>query len=160
MIFDRKAALAAALALGLALALAPGCEQGPESLKDGYYTAEMADYGQDGWKEYLTIYVNDGTIASAEFNAVNRGGLLRSWDQDFIQRTHLKYKIHPNLFPRLYASYLVSVKEPARILPVAPARRTHEVFIRLAEAALAGSRAGDMAVRIVPRPPTSHPDDI
>jgi major membrane immunogen (membrane-anchored lipoprotein) len=144
----------------LALFLAAGCDDQSGALKDGYYTAEVADYGAEGWREYLTIYVNDGAISTAEFNAANRSGLLRSWDQDYIHQSYLKYRVNPNLFPRLYASYLVTVQDPGRVQPVSRGRRTHEVFVRLAEAAIGASLDGDASVRSIQRPPTAHPDDI
>ena len=75
-------------------------------------------------------------------------------------KIYTSYHVNPNLFPRLYASYLVSVQDPARIQPLARGRRTHEVFIKLAQAAIAGSRAGTQGVMTIPRPESAHPEDI
>jgi major membrane immunogen (membrane-anchored lipoprotein) len=141
-------------------ALAAGCEDQSGAMRDGYYTAEVEDYDADGWKEFLTIYVNDGSIATAEFNAVNKSGMLRTWDQDYVRQIHLRYHVNPNLFPRLYANYLVSVQDPARIQPLARGRRTHGIFIKLAQAAIEGSRTGRQGVMTIPRPKTDHPEDI
>jgi len=61
-------------------------------LKDGYCTAEMDDFdsgdrtpgnitgiGHEGWKEYITIYVRNSRIITAECNAENESGLIKSW---------------------------------------------------------------------------------
>ena len=60
------------LASVLVLAVITSCA-GFNSMKDGYYTAEMSEYSH-GWKEYLRIQVKNGTIVSAEFNAKNKSG--------------------------------------------------------------------------------------
>ena len=38
------------------------------ALKDGYYTAQAAQFSH-GWKEYITIMVKGGAIVSVEYNA-------------------------------------------------------------------------------------------
>jgi major membrane immunogen (membrane-anchored lipoprotein) len=140
--------------------LAAGCDDTGPGLKDGYYSARVDESDADGWREFLTIFVNDGTIATAEFNASNRGGMLRSWDQDHVRGVYLRHKVNPNLFPRLYCGYLVSVQDPARVQPVGGGRRSHEIFVALAEAAIKASRLGLTAVADVRRPVTAFPEDI
>ena len=151
------------LAVGLAVAAAVISVIFDESgggVKDGYYTAQLSSYDDEGWREYLTIFVNDGKIATAELNATNQSGMLRSWDQEFIHQSHIKYNITPNHFSRLYCGRLVSFQDPAGVLPSLPGRRTHEIFIKLAEAALRASRAGRLEVVEIERPETNFPDDI
>ncbi|MDL2226432.1 hypothetical protein LJB86_02110 [Deltaproteobacteria bacterium OttesenSCG-928-M10] len=44
-----------------------GCSSGGPGLRDGYYTAEAAEFDQLGWKEFLTIYVNNNIIVTAGY---------------------------------------------------------------------------------------------
>jgi major membrane immunogen (membrane-anchored lipoprotein) len=145
--------------LAIIIALA-GCQERTNVLVDGYYTAQVAGFGPDGWKEYLTVYVNDGTIATAEFNAFNASGLLRSWDQDYISDIYLKYGVNPNHFPRLYANTLVSVQDPSRIQAVTGGRNTHAILVALAVEVINSSRTGNTAVIEINRPEVIYPDDI
>ncbi len=48
-------------------------------LKDGFYTAEMAEFSH-GWEEYLIIQVKNNKIVSAEYNARNESGFIKAWD--------------------------------------------------------------------------------
>jgi major membrane immunogen (membrane-anchored lipoprotein) len=158
-----KSGLLAVLAVFLAVAaatIAVRFDSPGQVLKDGYYTAQLDNFDKDGWREYLTIFVNDGAVATAELNAVNETGMLRSWNQDYVRDIYLKHRINPNHFARLYCGRLVSFQRPQNVLPAFPARKTHEIFIRLAEAALSSSRAGNLEVVEIPRPRTQFPDDI
>jgi major membrane immunogen (membrane-anchored lipoprotein) len=148
------------MALIVLPAMAAGCRQSQQVLHDGYYTAQSAQYCAEGWKDYLTIYVNDGVIATAEFNAVNSSGLLRSWDQDYMSKIYDRYHVNPNLFPRLYINYLLSVQDPDQIQPAKHGRKTHEIFVLLARQAIESSRLGNLSVAEVHLPQTRFPDDI
>ena len=151
--------LAVCLAVVVALAAAR-FDESAHGLNDGYYTAQIKEYDEEGWREYLTIFVNYGAVATAEFNAVNSSGMLRSWDQEYIRKGFLKHKVNPNQFSRLYTGRLVSFQNPGGVLPAYPGRKSHDIFIRLAEAALASSRLGRLEVAEVDRPETRFPDDI
>lgn len=62
----------------LALLLCAGCatsapDPAPD-YRDGVYTAEAEDYSDSGWKDTVTVIVEDGKITEAEWNAVNEEG--------------------------------------------------------------------------------------
>jgi major membrane immunogen (membrane-anchored lipoprotein) len=138
----------------------PGCESQEGALKDGYYTAAASDFNADGWKDYLTIYVKNGSIVTAEYNAYNATGLLRSWDTDYLKSIRKPGSQSPNHYPRQYCSFLVAVQNPSRVQTIDGGRKTHEIFVALAKAALDYSRLGKNAIAEVSLPETSYPDDI
>jgi major membrane immunogen (membrane-anchored lipoprotein) len=136
------------------------CQTQQNKLQDGYFTAKNLNYDKNGWQEYLTIFVNDGIITTVEFNAQNNSGFLRSWDMDYISEEHERTGVNPNYYPRLYASYLIALQDPSRIQSITGGRRTHEIFINLAKAAINQSLIGDLKIIEVDIPPTEYPDDI
>lgn len=60
-----KKRIAAGMLLLFLFAAMTGCgEKG--GIKDGYYTAQAAEFSH-GWKEYVTIMVKGGSIVSVEY---------------------------------------------------------------------------------------------
>ena len=53
------------------------CGSRASDLKDGYYTAEQAEFDEHGWKEYVTICVSGGEIILIEYNAFNASGFIK-----------------------------------------------------------------------------------
>ena len=134
-----------------------GCSSGSSGLRDGYYTAEAADFDHLGWKEYLTIYVNNNTIVTAEYNAKNASGFLRSWDMDYMRRMNKATGTYPNKFSRAYTSALLNRQNPNQINAIYGAEQSHKIFQLLAEAAIDRARAGDKKVAFVSLPETAAP---
>ncbi|MDR1308844.1 MAG: FMN-binding protein [Deltaproteobacteria bacterium] len=150
-------------ALGLALLcllLIQGCHSQTDVLGDGFFTAMADGFDDDGWKDFLTIYVNNGSITTAEFNAFNEAGLLRSWDTDYMRTVHRKGGLNPNYYPRKYCSFLVAVQDPSRILPIEGGAKSHEIFLALAKAAIDYSRQRKNEIAEVRLPENGFPDDV
>jgi major membrane immunogen (membrane-anchored lipoprotein) len=139
---------------------AAGCNQRTNELTDGYYIAMAKDYDSEGWRDYLTICVNNGIITTAEFNAVNDNGLLRSWDMDYLSRVHVKGQLNPNHYPRQYCSFLISLQDPAKVRALEGGRRSHQIFVLLAKAAIDYSRNGIHDIAEVGLPENTHPNQI
>ena len=140
----------AALALAAALGVMGACVEGPQNfLRDGYYTAEAAEFDAQGWKEFLTIYVCDGRIVSAQYNSRNSRGFLRSWDMDDRRRGALPTGVNHSKYGRAYTVALLSRQDPSQVTPIPGATQTHPHFQRLAEAAMAKARDGDHRVAFV-----------
>jgi hypothetical protein len=51
------------------------CVNSRSRLHDGYFTAEADDFDTHGWKEFISICVNNGSITTVEYNAMDRGDL-------------------------------------------------------------------------------------
>ncbi|MDR3289225.1 MAG: FMN-binding protein [Peptococcaceae bacterium] len=136
----------------IAAALLSGCQGRDGTMRDGYYTAEATDYDSEGWKDFLTIYVSDNKIVTAEFNAYTRFGFLRSWDPDYQRQERTKTGLHPSEYLRTYTGELLNLQNPASVLVVAGAERQHQIFQLLAAAAMVQAQAGDKTIALVALP--------
>ena len=134
----------AGLILAFAAGLLAGCDSDQQNLlKDGYYTAEAAEFNSEGWKEFLTIYVSAGRIVSAEYNSKNVSGFLRSWDMADKRRSNLATGSNHSKYARAYTTALLNRQDPAKITPIPGAAQAHPNFQLLAAAAVAQSKAGN-----------------
>jgi major membrane immunogen (membrane-anchored lipoprotein) len=118
-------------------------------MRDGYYTAEAAGYDEEGWKDFLTIYVSDDSIVTVEFNARNSAGFIRSWDLDYQRGLRARTGITTGIYTRIYSSELRTSQNPAMVLAMSGAEKPHKAFRLLAEAAIVQAKAGDKAVAVI-----------
>ncbi|MDR1505915.1 MAG: FMN-binding protein [Treponema sp.] len=134
------------------LALTPGCTRDrlSGSLSDGYYTAEAASYDENGWKEFITIYVSSGKIVTVEFNGRNSSGLLKSWDSTYMRRMNEQDGTYPTEYTRVFCSSLLAGQNAASIDAVSGATNSRAAFKLLAEAAMNQSKRGSRQIAFVP----------
>jgi major membrane immunogen (membrane-anchored lipoprotein) len=125
---------------------------GGQRLADGYYTAEGASYDDYGWKDYITIYVDNNNIATVEYDAKNAGGFLRSWDMDYMRLMGTQLGIYPAIYSREYSAALLRLQGPEGIDALAGATRSYNVFKILAETAISQARAHNKNVALVELP--------
>lgn len=121
-------------------------------LKDGYYTAQAAQFNQ-GWKEYVTIMVKGGTIVSVEYNAENPSGFIKSWDNAYMQTMLHSNGTYPNEYTRYYAGQLLAGQRWDNIDALSGATSSYNSFQKLAFAVLEQARQGDSSIVVVD---TSH----
>jgi major membrane immunogen (membrane-anchored lipoprotein) len=131
------------------LLLLPGCQMREGGMHEGYYTAEASQFDDEGWKDFLTIYVTNDKIVTIEFNAYNEAGFLRTWDPDYQRRKKEETGLHPSEYLRRYTSELLSLQNPEKVLVVAGAEHPHRTFQLLTEAAINQAKAGDESVILV-----------
>lgn len=118
------------------------------TVKDGYYTAEMADFS-NGWKEYLRIQVKKGTIVSAEFNAKNTSGFIKAWDNSYMKNMSSIQETYPNKYTREYVQQLMNDQRDVQVDTVTGASHSGENFKKLVEAVLDQAKKGDSRTKIV-----------
>ncbi len=123
-----------------------------ETLQDGYYTAQAAEYNF-GWKEYITIMVKGGSIVSVEYNAENPSGFIKSWDNAYMQTMLHSNGTYPNEYTRYYASQLLERQQEEGIDAISGASSSYNSFQKLAAAVLEQARQGDSGIVFVD---TSH----
>ena len=128
---------------------------GQKAIRDGYYTAEMEDY-HHGWKEFLTIYVNSGKIVTAEYDAKNASGLIKSWDMDYMRRMNKTDGNYPNRYTRAYAAELITRQTAEDMDAISGATESYHLFKALADAAIGQALTGDKKVAFVKTPPAAH----
>jgi major membrane immunogen (membrane-anchored lipoprotein) len=132
--------------------LLAACQAQSGKMHDGYYTAKGSGYDEDGWKDFLTIYVSNNQIVTVEFNAKTRYGFVRSWDLDYQRRQQEKTGLHPSKYLRTFTTELLTLQDPANLLVVAGAEKQHAIFQLLAETAIAQAKAGDKTIAVVDLP--------
>ena len=124
-------------------------------MRDGYYTAETRGFDLYGWKEIVSIYVNNNKIVTVEYKAENASGFIKSWDMDYMRTMNAASGTYPNKYSRIYAADLLETQNPAKVDALTGATESFFVFRLLAEAAIARARAGDKEVALVDIPGTS-----
>jgi major membrane immunogen (membrane-anchored lipoprotein) len=153
----KKRAVPGLPALAMSLLLIAACSGGAESpggekLADGYYTAEAASYDRYGWKEYLTIFVDNSRIVTVEYNAKNASGFLKSWDMDYMRLMGSQAKTYPTAYSREYSAALLRLQGPEGIDALTGATDSYRSFKILAATAIAQARANDTNVALVELP--------
>ena len=125
---------------------------GNQKLADGYYTAEAASYNRHGWKEYLTIYVDNNNIVTVDFDAKNAAGFPRSWDMDYMRLMIARKGTYPTAFGREYSAALLRLQKPEGIDALTGATDSYNSFKILAATAISQARANDKNVALVELP--------
>ncbi|MDR3365151.1 MAG: FMN-binding protein [Clostridiales Family XIII bacterium] len=138
--------------IAISALLPGGCRGQDGEMRDGYYTAEAAAFDDEGWKDFITIYVADDKIVTAEFNARNSSGFVRSWDPVYQRMKRAETGLHPSEYLRTYTGELLNLQNPAKVLVVVGAERQHKAFQLLTEAAIVQAKAGDKTIAFVELP--------
>lgn len=121
------------LAAAALLLTSCGGRQDPSAMQDGTYTAQMAEYSH-GWREYVTITVKNGVIVTAEYNAENPSGFIKSWDNAYMKNMKMVTGTYPNEYTRYYASLLNGQKNVPEIDALTGATNSGANFKRLSQA--------------------------
>jgi major membrane immunogen (membrane-anchored lipoprotein) len=145
----KNAGIAAVFLLALGFA---GCRQDVPRLKDGYYLAEAENYDDYGWKEYVSVFINNNRIVSVEYNAINKSGLIKSWDMEYMRTMNAVSKTYPNEYARYYVTALLETQNPGKVDVLTGATTSFIAFRLLSSAALARARRGDKNVNYVDIP--------
>ena len=145
-------AIVAALSYSL---LFTGCKDNSankRALSNGYYVAEMKDFDSYGWKEFVSIYVNNGHIITVEYNAKNASGFIKSWDQDYMREMNAVDFTYPNKYTREYAFALLNFQDLSRIDVVSGATHSYQTFILLSHAVIEQAKKGNTQIALVEQP--------
>lgn len=125
------------------------CSTADKPMKDGYYTAEAAEFDEHNWKEYVTVCVSGGRVILVEYNAYNPAGFVKSWDMNYMRIMNAVDGTYPNAYTRAYTQQFISLQDTARIDVLVGATNSYHSFVRLMNAALQNARLGDDAIRLV-----------
>ncbi|GHV95251.1 hypothetical protein AGMMS50293_15710 [Spirochaetia bacterium] len=125
------------------------CAGNNSTLKDGYYTAEAAQFDEHGWKEYVTVCVSDGRIILIDYNAFNPSGFIKSWDMNYMRMMNASDGIYPNAYVRFYKEQAMSNQGTGGVEALSGATNSYKTFIVLTDAALENARLGLTETRLV-----------
>lgn len=136
--------------LAVAVLLLAGCgeNQNPSTMQDGTYTAQMAEYSH-GWREYVTITVKNGVVITAEYNAENPSGFIKSWDTAYMNNMKTVTGTYPNEYTRYYATLLKDQKDVPEIDALTGASNSGANFKLLSEAVVNKAKQGDSTIAYV-----------
>lgn len=139
-----KYVIFAVLLAGVILA---GCRDS-RGYKDGYYTAQTAEYSH-GYKEYVCILIKNNHIVSVEFNAKDYSGYIKSWDNEYMNRMKSVSGTYPNEYTRSYAAQLVESQDIEKVDAVTGASNSGKNFVKLVRAAFENAAEGNQEVAVV-----------
>lgn len=139
----KKIALGLALVILVIAALALLLRHSQRGMKDGYYTAEMAEFDEHGWKEYLCIQIKKGRIVSAEFNARNASGFIKAWDNSYMENMLRVTGTYPNKYTREYVQKLLEQQMDTEIDGISGASSSGNHFKLLAAAVVEQAKKGE-----------------
>ena len=123
-----------------------------KALSNGYYTAEAENYDDSGWKDFVSIYVNNGHIVTVEYDAKNKSGFIKSWDQDYMRNMNAAAGTYPGKYAKEYAADLLLNQDPKRIDAISGATHSYNKFIVLAGAVIEQARKGNKQIARVALP--------
>ena len=115
-------------------------------MRDGYYSAAAESFNREGWKAFITIYVRNDKIVTAEYNARNASGLILSWDVQSLRQLKTKMRIHPSRVVREYTQDLLNKQSPENIRCIPGDNYIYDSFMQLAAAAIAKAHSGDRSL--------------
>ena len=136
------------------------CLKNDLSMKDGYYTAEMAEYDASGWKEFVTIRVSGGKIIHVEYDAKNLSGYIKSWDMDYMRIMSNEKGIYPSAYFRYYSGELLQRQSAEGIDAVTGATDSYKLFILLSDAVLESAHLGETGIKLVSYPVSAVQNSI
>jgi major membrane immunogen (membrane-anchored lipoprotein) len=139
------------------LFLFQGCDD--KGMQDGYYTAEALNFDAHGWKEFVTVYIDNGSIVTVEYNAKNPGGFIKSWDPGYVREMEAVSGTYPDEYTRAYAASLLQWQTAEKVDALTGATESWVSFRLLAEAALNQSRRGEKQVALVAIPETGRREE-
>jgi major membrane immunogen (membrane-anchored lipoprotein) len=113
----------------------------------------MSGYDEYGWKEFMTVCVNNGIISQVEFNAKDIGGFIKSWDTGYMRAMKAASGTYPNEYSRFFSSQFMKNQNADSIDALAGATDSRNNFILLARAVLKSAKSGAAPVVVVPVPP-------
>ncbi|MDR1566269.1 MAG: FMN-binding protein [Treponema sp.] len=136
----------------LIAALVSACRGSSVKFSPGYYAAEAKNFDSHGWKEYVSIFINNNEIVTVEYNAKNAAGFIKSWDMDYMRAMNRVSGTYPNEYTRIYAGALLESQDPDRIDALSGATASYHSFKLLAKAAIVQAKAGDKSVSFIDIP--------
>lgn len=120
---------------------------------DGTYNASFINYDSYGYKDYLRVVVEDGIIATVEYDAVNENGGLRSEDFDYEQRMEGQKDTYPRRYSADLVNRFLESKDLKNIDTIAGATWSSECFIALITALEENLKTGNTQTLLVENVP-------
>ncbi|MDR2480247.1 MAG: FMN-binding protein [Treponema sp.] len=125
------------------------CAADTSVLKDGFYSAQAAEFDTFGWKEYVSLRISGGRIIVVEYDSFTSSGFIKSWDMNYMRTMNALNGTYPNAYTRFYAGQLLKYQDTRKVDMLTGATTSYHAFIRLVEAAMESARHGFNETRMV-----------
>lgn len=131
----------------ITMVMLSGCSSKKE-MKNGFYTAEMSEFSY-GWKEYLCIKVQNNQIVYAEFNAKDKSGFIKAWDNAYMKNMGTVSGTYPNEYTRNYVEQLIESQDKDTVDGLSGATSSYNNFQKLSTAVVEQAIKGNPDIVIV-----------
>ena len=121
------------LCVSACAALLAGCGSAPEK-QDGQYRAEYAQFDEYGWKDYVTVTVEENKVTAVEFDAVNELGEKKSENASYRESMEAITKTYPEKFCAEYGEQYIEKQEAKDLDAIAGATKSHDSLVTLLSA--------------------------
>lgn len=133
-----------------------GCTQQKkqQALVDGTYTAEFKDYDAYGYKDFITVEVENGLVVKVQFDGKNAEGALKTGDEKYQNDMEKTQETAPKRYTADLSNQLLEKGDIAQVDDIAGATWSSECFKALYNALLQANMAtGDTATLLVDNVP-------
>ena len=115
------------------------------AFKDGEYHAELANYDDHGWKDYVDVTVKDGKIALVTFDAVNEEDGRKKTEDAAYKEAYVGagFDTYPADSAAKLAADLVAKQDIAKVDTVAGATNSTNAFKVLVSALIQNMKDGN-----------------
>ena len=111
-------------------------------LADGSYRAEYKNFDKYGWKPFLELVIEDGTVVSANSDYVNKKGKLKSKDAAYNARMKKKCKTSPAEYKPLMEKQLLKKQSAENLDGISGATHSFQNFRILAKSIFKNAKIG------------------
>lgn len=119
------------IAWGLALIICTfaltGCSS-DKTYQDGIYTAQFREYDSYGYKDFLTLTVQDGVVTEMVYDAVNEQGAMRTDDQKIQQDMSAVRDTYPKKYTADLVNQYLEKQDIGEVATIAGASWSSESF--------------------------------
>ena len=118
---------------------------------DGTYTLEEKNYKND-YKYTMTLEIKDGIISEVDFDSINKEGLSKREDSEYIEIMKEKSGTSPDVFLDELENNLEEVKDPSKVDTISGATHTADSFKEYATMILEQAEKGNTEKIVVDNP--------
>ena len=131
-----------------------GGQQQEKPLVDGTYTAEFKEFDSYGYKDFIQVVVQDGTVVKVEYNGRNADGGLKTADEKYRSDMEKTQDTYPGRYTADLGNQLLEKGAITQVDDIAGATWSSECFKALYTAlAQNNMTTGDTAPLLVDNVP-------
>ncbi len=143
---QRMGAVVLSLLLGLCLLTSCGTST---TYMDGSYRVEFQNYDSRGYKDFLEVTVENGSIVSLQYNAINEDELLKTDDVTYRENMQATQSTYPERFSQDLMNQYLETNDINEVDAVAGATYSSSSFFDLFAALEPQLQSGNTTTLII-----------